>query len=96
MTNIFQVTDILKTIPENIQVTALFKDKDKILKTRCFWIGKVNEISFQDDQEYVLNTFVTPVELSEGQFFYPGEASNFIDFEVSYNSKKPKEEKNDL
>jgi hypothetical protein len=89
---IFQVKEIVRTLPENIQVTALFKSKDgkevEELRTRCFWIGKVNEIFFQDNQEYVLNTFIAPVELSEGQFFYSGEASNFIGFEVSYNSKQ--------
>ena len=91
MNRIFQIKRILRTLPDFIQVMALFKDNEKILKTRCFWIGEVEELSFHNGEEFVLNRFISPVELFDGSFCYPGEANNFIDFEVSYNPKKEKE-----
>lgn len=88
---IFEVVAIQRTLPEYIQVNAMYQDKDEILRTRCFFIGKVQEFVC-DPHERKLQTFLAPVELVDGNFIYSGEASNFIDFEITYTNKNQKKQ----
>jgi hypothetical protein len=91
-TNYFEVSNIIRELPETMQVHALFQDGEKILRTRCYFLGKINEIVF-DPTERVLNVFIAPVELQEGEFQSPHNCSNFLDYEITYTNSVTKQAK---